>query len=273
MTKEQWVDLRARTQAWIDTDMKEYKSGLSLLIEWTSSRSFIEQFQYGSPGRYISSLTNVLRKLKEMTNYPKLINTVELQKRPYLAEIPVNVVPDTPEAKARPVILPPPVPEKWNRYASFDSYKDKLPKQLRQQGEEWLATWFNKRRHLHDLAKNQEAQGVNKTVIAKTLEDLSKQNDEIERFYDAVEAALSGKEEESSSNECNIPTGRFTKAQIDDMLDPEFKAACKLKRIEANTKYITRNDINTKNPEERELRIRELREWGIDVEEIMKKRS
>ena len=272
MTEQQWLELKARTIAWLDTDIKEYQSGIKLLEEWTSSKTMIEQFRFGNPSRYMAALVNVLRKVKSIAKYPKLIETKEQAQRLYMASVPVNTVPSMPGSKAKAKIIPPVTPEKWSRYSEFDTYKDQLPEPLRKEGEEWLTTWFTNRRRLHDLAKNQEIQGVDKTVIANTLSELSKQNDQIEEYFDRVEAVINNRNAETNDFDDDLePSGRFTKAQIDEMVDPEFRTACKLKRKDANLKYITRKDV--RNPAERALRIRELKEWGVDVDALLNKKA
>ena len=272
MTEQQWLELKARTIAWLDTDIKEYQSGIKLLEEWTSSKTMIEQFRFGNPSRYMAALVNVLRKVKSIAKYPKLIKTKEQAQRLYMASVPVNTVPSMPGSKAKAEIIPPVTPEKWSRYSEFDTYKDQLPEPLRKEGEEWLTTWFTNRRRLHDLAKNQEIQGVDKTVIANTLSELSKQNDQIEEYFDRVEAVINNRNAETNDFDDDLePSGRFTKAQIDEMVDPEFRTACKLKRKDANIKYITRKDV--RNPAERALRIRELKEWGVDVDALLNKKA
>lgn len=272
MTEQQWLELKARTIAWLDTDIKEYQSGIKLLEEWTSSKTMIEQFRFGNPSRYMAALVNVLRKVKSIAKYPKLIETKEQAQRLYMASVPVNTVPSMPGSKAKAEIIPPVTPEKWSRYSEFDTYKDQLPEPLRKEGEEWLTTWFTNRRRLHDLAKNQEIQGVDKTVIANTLSELSKQNDQIEEYFDRVEAVINNRNAETNDFDDDLePSGRFTKAQIDEMVDPEFRTACKLKRKDANIKYITRKDV--RNPAERALRIRELKEWGVDVNALLNKKA
>lgn len=261
MTLEEWQDLKAQTIAWLDTDIKEYQSGVELLNAWTYSRSLIEPFRVGNPERYIATLTRILRELKDIVHYPKLI-TKDNADRVYMAHIPVNATPERPDVQPRPTIEAPTVPVQWNRYQKFESYKDSLPDNLRIEGEENLDTWFTNRRRLHDLAKNQVANNVNKSVIASTLAQLDKQNLQIEGYYSRVDAYFNPPTDEPVDLANSVPSGRFTKAQIDAMTDLEFQIACKMKRIEANKKYIRRKDVE-RNEAELQLRQKELLEWGI----------
>lgn len=263
MTLEEWQNLKAQTEAWLDTDIKEYKSGVELLNAWTYSRSLIEPFKVGNPERYIATLTRILTELKNITHYPKIISK-DNAGRIYMAHIPVNAAPERPDIKPRPTIEPPATPVQWNRYQKFETYKDSLPEDLRIEGEENLDTWFTNRRRLHDLAKNQVSNKVDKTIIAKTLDNLDKQNLQIEGYYARVDAFFNPPTTEEPNMQNSTPSGRYTKEQIDAMTDVEFRAACKMKRIEANRKYLIRKDVEN-NESERQLRLKELTEWGITI--------
>lgn len=258
--------MRARTQAAIDTDIKEYRSLVALFNEWTLSRSMVNQFMYGAPDRYIEKLRSILRTLTRITNYPKLIDTKEARDKKYVAHLPTRET-----ASPGSDIPPIPEPEKpsgWNRYENFDNYKDNLPEALRKEGQDNLLTWFTERRRLHDTAKNLEIQGASNESIAAVLAQLAKQDEQIQDYYDRVEACMSGnaKAIPASDTSADKPSGTYTKAQIDMMADPVFAALSKEKRVTANYAYLRRKDIKNPNLEEMELRRNELIAWGYEVE-------
>lgn len=267
MTKEEFEDLRARTEAAINTDIKEYRSLVALLGEWTLSKSMVNQFMFGAPDRYIGKLRSILRTLAQITNYPKLIDSVEARDKKYIANIPTRR-----EAfdgkRAESPVPEPKRPEGWGRYDRFDDYKDRLTEALRKEGEENLTTWFTERRRLHDTAKNLEIQGASAQSIAAVLELLAKQDEQIQDYFDRVEACMRGETKETATDDTALekPSGTYTKAQIDAMADPVFAALSKEKRVTANYAYLRRKDIKNPNMEEMELRRNELIEWGYEVE-------
>ena len=275
MTIVEWMDLKARTEALLATDLKEYHSFSHLydehvkaLDEWTLSRSDVDVFRRGDPSVYMGRIRSVLKRIKDMTNYPRLITPEHPAKPLYIASVPASVAPQIPGSPAPEPIEPPKTPESWNRYMNFDSYKEQLSPALREEGEE-LLTWFTNRRRLHDLAKNQERAGVNKETIAATLAELDAQNDRITGFFDRVEAFMTGSEQpEANKYEDVKPSGSFCKAEIEEMqaYNPVCAALSKEKRIAANRKFISRKDLmKPKDPDELALRIRELQEWGVPV--------
>lgn len=275
MTIEEWMDLKARTEALLATDLKEYNSCSRLydehvkaLSEWTLSQSDVDVFRRGDPNVYMERIRSVLRRIKDMTNYPRLITPEHPAKSLYIASVPASIAPQIPGSPVSEPIKPPETPESWNRYMNFDSYKEKLPPALREEGEE-LLTWFTNRRRLHDLAKNQERTGVNKETIAATLAELDAQNDRITDFFDRVEAFMTGSKQSEENKYGDVkPSGSFCKAEIEDMqrYNPVCAALSKEKRIAANRKFISRKDLmRPKDPDELALRIRELQEWGVPV--------
>lgn len=280
MTIEQWQDLKARTEALLATDLKEYHSFEALywehvkaLEEWTLSRTEIDVFRRGNPQVYMTRLRDVLSRIKRITRYPRLISPEHPAKALYIASVPYH-----PSAQIPGSSTPPPAanpfeesPE-WTRFMAFDSYKDSLTPELRNEGE-GISDLFADRRRLHELAKNQERAKVAKEAIAQTLADMDTREAQIKNYFDRVEAYMTGKENAPSGQAIkpmdeSKPTGTYTKDEIEAMVatNPVYAALCKEKRREANCKFITRMDLKKpKDPEELALRIRELEEWGWPV--------
>ena len=61
--------------------------------------------------------------------------------------------------------------------------------------------------------------------------------------------------------------GEYTKAEIDAMEDEEMAENCKKARIEANKKYLRRDDtqMNDERKAQMQLRASELLEWGLQL--------
>lgn len=278
MALEQWTDLKARTEALLATDLKEYNSFSKLydehveaLNEWTLSQSDVDVFRRGEPRVYMDRIRSVLKRIKNMTNYPRLITPEHPAKPLYIASVPITTDSQIPGTPPPAPISPPAMPESWNRYADFDSYKEQLSPELQKEGEV-LVTWFANRRRLHDLAKNQERAGVDKETIAATVAELDAQNDRISEYFDRVQAFMTGQEPSKENKYEEVkPSGKFTKAEIEEMhlTNPVCAALSKEKRIETNRKFISRKDLTKpKDPEELALRIRELEEWKIPVPNV-----
>lgn len=271
MTEEQWIEWKSKVDAVMNTDIKEYHSLVGLLLEVSDDRSMNRQFEWGEPSRYIGRLKSVLSRLKGIAKYPKLIESAGQQSKQYFAEIPVRQETQIPGIPVVEPVAPPETPVKWNRYMKFDTYKDQLSPELQKEGE-GLNEQFTKRRYYHDLAKNQVKNNVDKAEIAKTIANLDKVNSEIEDYFDRVDAFMNGSDptelDDLKSRANGKPSGSFSKEEIDQMMaySPEFAGACKMKRIDANRKWMSRTDLkNPKDPAEILLRFHELEEWGIDV--------
>lgn len=274
MTSEQWENWKRRVDAAMNTDLKEYNHFLSLLMEVSADNSINRQFQAGDRSRYLSRLKEVLGRIMKQANYPRLITKENPAKPLYIAQVPVHTdsqIPGQPVPEPIPPLATPPA---WNRYSDFNTYKDSLSPALRAEGED-LLTWFANRHRLHELAKNQERSGVAKEDIAKTVAALDAQNDQIVDYFDRVELFMTGTasddpdtDEDLKSRTNGKPSGFYTKDEIEQMMpnSPEFATLCKVKRIESNKKWLARTDLKKpKSPEERSLRLRELKEWGIDI--------
>lgn len=271
MTEEQWTDWKARVDAYLMTDIKEYNHGVSLLMEASADRSIVKQFQWGDPSRYISSLKNVLSRVRSLSNYPRLITKENPAKPLYMAEVPYHPEQQIPGTPAPEPIEPLRTPPAWDRYMKVESYRDKLSPELKK--EEDVANWFADLKRLHELSKNQVRTGVSKEEIAKTVAKLDARKEQIDDFFNRVEAYMTGKDkvpQEAPKKPLDEtkPTGRLTKDEIEAIRaeNPVFAALCQEKRREANMKFITRRDLSRpKNQEELELRQRELKEWGYEV--------
>lgn len=272
MTIEEWNNWKARVDAFLLTDIKEYNHGISLLAEASSDRSLISQFEWGDPASYIFTLKKVLSRVRNMTNYPRLISKDHPVKPLYIASVPVvtssDQIPGVPPTKP---IEPLATPEAWNRYMSFDSYKESLSPELQKEGDNMI-DWFTNRRRLHDYAKNLERTGADKDSIKKTVEELDAQSDRIEDFFNRVQSYIEGKSLPKINKYKDAKaSGNYTKSEIEEM--KEFDAVCaalsKEKRIETNRKFISRKDLKKpKDPEELALRIRELQEWEVPVPQV-----
>ncbi|MCD8176735.1 MAG: hypothetical protein LUE98_04645, partial [Tannerellaceae bacterium] len=157
-----------------------------------------------------------------------------------------------------------------------DTYKDRLPEELQKEGETIGDKYLNLR-SLHKKSKRLAAVNAEPEIIAPILNDLDAQEKEISAFYDKVAAFFEKekeekekektkdkdkKEEEENPYAGKKTSGSYTKEQIDQMPDPAFAAECKLKRIEANRKYIERY-AETK-PDKVAERKKELKEWGVE---------
>ncbi|MDR1980371.1 MAG: hypothetical protein LBQ39_01965 [Tannerellaceae bacterium] len=266
MTQEQWDGLKKRIDAWLATELKEYKAGLNLLIDIYQHGSEIQAFEQGSPARYTGKLKQTLEKVAALAKYPRLITTIEQRDKLYIASVPVAPTGD--ELPGQPAgnkpIDPPVNPAEWDRYADWDTYKDRLSPELQKEGEQ-VKDWFLNQTSLHEQLKRLQEANADAETVAPVTKALLEQKAVIQEFYDRVEAYITGngtEEGEDLSLDPNAkPSGKYSKAQIDRMKDPVFAALSKDLRIEADKKYLKREDVN--NPEEKDLRRRELEEWGV----------
>lgn len=267
MTTQNYESLIRRTEAWLANDIKEYRSGVALLQEWIYEDVNVRMIRNGDPKRFTGILTEMLTRLKEITNYPRLIDSKEKAEKLYIAKLPAPKAKEIPGEQLQPPSEPPVMPEAWSRYAHFDTYKDRLSPELRQIGEKKIPDMFLNWQRLHGLLKEYDKRDAMPEEIAPVLADIDAQVNEIQSVYDSFEQYMTGgsqKEQPKTVSTTDIkPTGNFTKEEIERMPDAVFAAQCKMLRIEANKKYLKRKDI--RNQKGTDLRRRELEEWGIET--------
>jgi len=268
MTQNKYNNLLARTEAWLATDIKEYRSGIALLNEWIHEDANVRMIRNGDPKRFIGILTTMLTKLKAITNYPRLIDSKEKAEKMYIATLPTPKGKGIPGEPEQPPIAPPATPASWDRYADFDSYKDRLSPELRETGEKQIPDMFLNLRRLHETVKRYDREKVQGELMEEALKELDEQNSAIQAYYDSLEAFFNGGDKTDDDASINTddqkPSGRFTKEEIDRMDDPIFATESKMLRIEANKKYLKRKDI--RNQTELDLRRKELEEWGVQID-------
>lgn len=268
MTQNKYDSLLTRTEAWLATDIKEYRSGVILLQEWIHEDANVRMIRNGDPKRFTGILTTMLTKLKKITNYPRLIDTKEKAEKLYIAKLPTPNGKDMPGEPETQPSEPPAMPEAWNRYADFDSYKERLSPELREIGEKRIPDMFLNWQRLHSLLKEHDKRNAPPEDIKPILADIDAQVKEIQDVYDSFENWFTngGKtiEQPPDITDDKKPSGSFTKEEIDRMPDLAFATACKMMRIETNKKYLRRKDI--RNQEETDLRRRELEEWGVQID-------
>jgi len=270
MTKDNHNSLLMRTEAWLANDIKEYGSGVRLLQEWIYEDANVRMIRNGDPARFRGKLTEILSRLKDITHYPRLIDTKEKAEKLYIATLPTPKGNGIPGEPAAPPAAPPALPEEWNRYADFDSYKDRLSPELREIGEKKIPDMFLNWQRLHGLLKEYDKRDATPEEIKPVLADIDAQVKEIREVYDNFEAYMTGgnkkQEEAATAPDDKKPSGNFSKEEIDRMPDPVFAAQCKMLRIEADKKYLRRKDIRNQSDAERALRRSELEEWGEPIE-------
>lgn len=113
----------------------------------------------------------------------------------------------------------------------------------------------------------------NRKKLATEIVDLKKQ---IRKNWDLIDTWWANREKEPEQTESNIePSGRLNKAEIEQLSDEGVKALSKKLRIEANLKYISRNQNSgsAKTIEKVAERKRELDEWDVNYAELLKKDS
>ena len=276
-TEQTYPRLAALDDSWKEADVKDFDEGLKLASAFQRAHQFISQSQRYDAKKRLEKLNGLLREVRVKSGMAWVRTRPMNDPKRYTAVIPAE--PKLDEDGVAVPRKPFKAPEvEGRRPEHFNQYKDKLPVELQKEGSEiaqkydMLAHW---RQRAEILALDPRA---NKALISNAAKKAVRIEAQILNFWGRVDVAFAkaiGKPvdeaevkelKEEAEKLSKEPKVEVTKADIDAMEEGEEKENAKRARIEANKKYLRRNDSQMTEERKEQIvsRITELLEWGIE---------
>lgn len=283
--------LITKTEAWLEQDLKEYYAGVELLNAWRKYTTKVQQLRSWNPRTYITTLQRYIEQVRQSSELGKLRTISANDTRKFYANVPHEQGPDqygisgsyTPSGN---------VEQTWHTVdgrlpKDLSAYKHLLSPRTRQETEKFRDL-YSKLTFNSEMAKTLAQKEAPKNEIAPYAQRAVEAENAIADIWEKVDierAEIEKKlniDKDSDTPETSQgtdpiivpgkPKGSYTKDEIERMTDKVFATECRIARVDANQKYISRTDTkNTaKNIRQKKLRIQELEDWGIEVDEKYK---
>lgn len=280
-TEETYPRLAALDDSWKEADVKDFDEGLKLATALQKAQGFISSHQRYDVKRRLEVLRKLLTEVRVKSGVAKAGPRPAGDKRKFTA-----VVPGPAKINEEGVEVPRKqfeMPEVSDRRPEHISqYIHLLPENLRNEAKDiaglydQLAHWRSRAEY---LALDPRA---DRHMVSRAAKNTVKYESMILNFWQRVDLeyakAVKGKEEAELMAELAREAemlakpevksaGEYTKAEIDAMEDEEMAENCKKARIEANKKYLRRDDtqMNDERKAQMQLRASELLEWGLQL--------
>lgn len=273
---KQWSDetfpaLMALADSWEKVPVKDFDEGLRLASALMKARSYISVSNQYSAKRSLEKLNGYIREIRQKTELAKMSGRPANDKKHYRAIVPEAGVPQEDGSLKRREYKPEEVdgrtPEHLIQYIHI------LPAELQKKTQKFKDMYLALSEYRGRLEVLSELPNADKESMSELAEKAIKQAQEIRALWDEVDEAVAvangAKPKEvpiDYSMELKRP-GEYTKEEIESMLNPNLREACKKQRIEGNKKYVRRPDISITDDykAQLELRIRELMEWEENI--------
>ena len=276
-TEQTYPRLAALDDSWKEADMKDFDEGLKLASAFQRAHPFISQAQRYDAKKRLDKLNKFLNEVRVKSGMSMVRFRPQNDPKRYMAVVPADPKMDENgvEMPRKPFVAP---EVDGRRPDHFKEYKDKLPADLQVEGADiaqkydLLAHW---RQRAEILALDPRA---NKALISNAAKKAVRIEAQILNFWNRVDVAFAkatGKPvdeaevkelKEEAEKLSKEPKVEVTKADIDVMEEGEEKENAKRARVEANKKYLRRNDaqMTDERKEQIVVRMTELLEWGIE---------
>lgn len=283
--------LMRKTEAWTASDLKEYYDGVNILTAWRKYSPQVDTLRTLNPRKYIVSLSKYIKVVRENSPLGKMKTIEANDARKFYATVTKEGEPDE-----NGIVNSPSVNGKAEN--SWLDVNGRLPKELSvyksllspqtQKETDKLTDLYSAFTYNSDMAKNLALNGASKEEIAPYSQKAVEAQNSISDLWEKVDAEkilieqnMQKGKPAAEVNPANVidpiivPTkspGAYTKEDIDKMMNPVFATECRIARIEANQKYISRADMKDtpKSIAQKKLRIAELEAWGVAVDEKYK---
>lgn len=275
-TEETYPRLAALDDSWKEADMKDYFSGLELVSALQKAQGFLASHMRYDAKKRLEVLNRLLIEVRTKAGMKRISHQV---KHTALVPGPAKVNEEGVEVPRKPFEMPE-VSERRPEHIS--QYIHLLPENLRNESKDiaglydQLAHWRSRAEY---LALDPRA---DRHMVSRAAKNTVKYESMILNFWQRVDLeyakAVKGKEEAELMAELAREAeqlakpevksaGEYTKAEIDAMEDEEMAENCKKARIEANKKYLRRDDtqMNDERKSQMQLRAKELLEWGLQL--------
>lgn len=283
--------LLRKTEAWIDSDLKEYYAGVELLTAWRKFSPMVDTLRTLNPNKYIVSLAKYIKNVRENSPLGQMRTISADDKRKFYSTVTKEEGLDEDGIRTSGSHI-------GKAEESWLDIDGRLPKELSQykhllsvhtqRETEALSDLYSAFTFNSEMAKNLALQGASKEEIAsysKAAVDAQNQISDLWEKVDAEKLVIEQNLQKGTSiaeaNPANVidpivvtgkSRGAYTKDEIDRMINKVFATECRIARIEANQKYISRDDmkLTARTIAQKKLRIHELEAWGVTVDEKYK---
>lgn len=275
-TEETYPRLAALDDSWKEADMKDYFSGLELVSALQKAQGFLASHMRYDAKKRLEVLNRLLIEVRTKAGMKRISHQV---KHTALVPGPAKVNEEGVEVPRKPFEMP---EVSDRRPEHISQYIHLLPENLRNEAKDiaglydQLAHWRSRAEY---LALDPRA---DRHMVSRAAKNTVKYESMILNFWQRVDLeyakAVKGKEEAELMAELAREAeqlakpevksaGEYTKAEIDAMEDEEMAENCKKARIEANKKYLRRDDtqMNDERKAQMQLRAKELLEWGLQL--------
>ena len=275
-TEETYPRLAALDDSWKEADMKDYFSGLELVSALQKAQGFLASHMRYDAKKRLEVLNRLLIEVRTKAGMKRISHQV---KHTALVPGPAKVNEEGVEVPRKPFEMP---EVSDRRPEHISQYIHLLPENLRNEAKDiaglydQLAHWRSRAEY---LALDPRA---DRYMVSRAAKNTVKYESMILNFWQRVDLeyakAVKGKEEAELMAELAREAemlakpevksaGEYTKAEIDAMEDEEMAENCKKARIEANKKYLRRDDtqMNDERKVQMQLRAGELLEWGLQL--------
>lgn len=275
-TEETYPRLAALDDSWKEADMKDYFSGLELVSALQKAQGFLASHMRYDAKKRLEVLNRLLIEVRTKAGMKRISHQV---KHTALVPGPVKVNEEGVEVPRKPFEMP---EVSDRRPEHISQYIHLLPENLRNEAKDiaglydQLAHWRSRAEY---LALDPRA---DRHMVSRAAKNTVKYESMILNFWQRVDLeyakAKKGKEDAElmaqlarEAEQLAKPevksAGEYTKAEIDAMEDEEMAENCKKARIEANKKYLRRDDtqMNDERKAQMQLRAKELMEWGLQL--------
>lgn len=275
-TEETYPRLAALDDSWKEADMKDYFSGLELVSALQKAQGFLASHMRYDAKKRLEVLNRLLIEVRTKAGMKRISHQV---KHTALVPGPAKVNEEGVEVPRKPFEMP---EVSDRRPEHISQYIHLLPENLRNEAKDiaglydQLAHWRSRAEY---LALDPRA---DRYMVSRAAKNTVKYESMILNFWQRVDLeyakAKKGKEDAELMAELAREAemlakpevksaGEYTKAEIDAMEDEEMAENCKKARIEANKKYLRRDDtqMNDERKVQMQLRASELLEWGLQL--------
>ena len=275
-TEETYPRLAALDDSWKEADMKDYFSGLELVSALQKAQGFLASHMRYDAKKRLEVLNRLLIEVRTKAGMKRISHQV---KHTALVPGPAKVNEEGVEVPRKPFEMP---EVSDRRPEHISQYIHLLPENLRNEAKDiaglydQLAHWRSRAEY---LALDPRA---DRYMVSRAAKNTVKYESMILNFWQRVDLeyakAKKGKEDAELMAELAREAemlakpevksaGEYTKADIDAMEDEEMAENCKKARIEANKKYLRRDDtqMNDERKAQMQLRASELLEWGLQL--------
>lgn len=266
---------KTRLAIWLGSKKKDYREGLQIYKDLAVNVERIRFFDTVAPSNmHINMLRNDLYRYARVHKV-KPMSPAEAAKKQEAADSAFQQLITKQKPKPKPTAAEKVVESRRVEIVKNDKVNyDDLPGDLKAVYDQFKGLYEQydlKRAQMNALPETAEYNRQRKELAG----DVIGLRNTIRANWDEIDKWATGSEAQKNDEQPKKPSGKMSKTEIEKIADPEVKALSKKMRIEANLKYIGRNQSSDNDATVKKVaeRRKELDEWGVDYAELLKKNS